>query len=250
MIALTLVLATGIGVTLGLLGGGGSILTTPLLVYVQGMPPDAAIATSLVVVGVTSAAATVQHARRGNVRWRTGLAFGGAGMVGAYLGGRASAAVPSNVLMGLFTALMGVTALAMLRGRAEVAPRAEASAVRIAAQGAAVGALTGLLGAGGGFIVVPALVLAGGLPMPAAIGTSLLVITLNTLAGFLGHLGHVAVDAAVAVQVSAAAVAGSLLGSRLSGRVRPDALRRAFGVLVLAMTAFVVYAQLHAAHPR
>ncbi len=240
---LALVLSVGIGVTLGLFGGGGSILTTPMLVYVLGMDPKAAIATSLLVVCLTSVAGMVQHARAGNVHWRTGGVFGAAGMAGAYLGGLAADFIPAAVLMGLFTLLMGVTAAAMLRGRGAVTPRAAQAAWKIGAIGAAVGAVTGLVGAGGGFVVVPALVLLGGLPVQQAIGTSLLVIAMNTLAGFAGHAAHAQVDLGVAGMVTAAAVTGALVGSRLGAGIQPDRLRRGFGGLVLVMTTFVLYQQ-------
>lgn len=240
---LALVLSVGIGVTLGLFGGGGSILTTPMLVYVLGIEPKSAIATSLLVVCVTSVAGMVPHARAGNVHWRTGGVFGAAGMAGAYLGGLAADFIPAAVLMGLFTLLMGVTAAAMLRGRGAVTPRAGQPAWKIGAIGAAVGAVTGLVGAGGGFVVVPALVLLGGLPVQQAIGTSLLVITMNTLAGFAGHAGHAQVDLRVAGMVTAAAVTGALVGSRLGAGIQPDRLRRGFGGLVLVMTTLVLYQQ-------
>ncbi len=165
-------------------------------------------------------------------------------MAGAYLGGRAAGWIPASILMGLFTALMVVTSIAMLRGRPDVAPRAGEAARKIVVNGAAVGAVTGLVGAGGGFVVVPALVLLGGLPMQTAIGTSLLVIAMNTLAGFAGHFGHVRIDYGIAAMVSAAAVVGSLLGSRLGTHLRPDTLRRGFGVFVLLMASFVLYQQL------
>jgi uncharacterized membrane protein YfcA len=228
-----------------MLGGGGSILTTPILVYVLGLPADEAIATSLVVVGMTSAGATVGHARRGDVEWRTGLAFGGAGMVGAYLGGRLGDLVPANVLLGLFGGFMLVTAAAMFRGRREPPPDAPRRPQwRFATDGVLVGVLTGLLGAGGGFVVVPALALLGGLPMRRAVATSLLVITLNTVAGLLGQLSHVAVDWPVAGSLGLTALAGSVVGTRLGARVPQEQLRRGFAALVLVMGAFVVVKEL------
>lgn len=243
MFALALALSVLIGVTLGLLGGGGSILTTPLLIYVVGMEPKTAIATSLLVVCVTSVAGMAQHARRGNVEWRTGLVFGIAGMVGAYAGGFVTQWIPDKVLMGLFAGLMVVTALAMLRGRKAVDAAGPQPVPKTLLIGLLVGAVTGLLGAGGGFVIVPALALLGGLPMPKAIGTSLLVIALNTLAGFAGHVTHATVDYGLAASLSAAAVVGSFLGSALSSRVKPAVLRRGFAFFVLAMGCFVLYQQ-------
>lgn len=242
---LALGLALLIGLTLGLLGGGGSILAVPALVYALGLETKPAIATSLLVVGVTSAAALLPHARSRNVRWRTGLVFGTAGMLGAYGGGQLARWVPGQVLLLLFAAMMVVTALAMWRGRAATRLPAGAMTARptlkIVADGLAVGLATGLVGAGGGFLVVPALVLLGGLPMAAAVGTSLLVIAMKSLAGFLGYAAHVAVDYELAFGFSAVAVVGSLLGARLVAAVDPDRLRRGFAVFVLFMAGFMVY---------
>lgn len=243
MFILGVSLAVLIGVSLGLLGGGGSILTVPILLYVFRLPAEQAIASSLLVVGSTSAAALIPHALGGRVRWRTGLGFGAASMVGAYLGGRVSSHLPPTLLLLAFGSMMLVTAAAMLRGRREVAldpASLHAPFAKVAAQGLAVGAVTGLVGAGGGFLVVPALVLLGRLPMTAAVGTSLLVIALNSGAGLLGHLAKAAPPWHIALPVAAAAVLGSVLGSRLAGRVGPDALRRGFAWFVLAMAVFVL----------
>ena len=230
----------------GLLGGGGSILTTPILIYALGVETKAAIATSLLVVGVTSVAAVVQHARAGNVEWRTGLIFGGAGMAGAYIGGFVAAWVPAAVLMTLFGVMMLATSVAMFRGRKDVGtPAGHRQALwKIVAEGLVVGVVTGLVGAGGGFLVVPALALLGGLPMKKAVGTSLLVIALKSFAGYAGHAAHVSVDFQLAALVSGAAVVGSFAGSRLANRIPADALRRGFAVFVLVMAAFVLSQQL------
>jgi uncharacterized membrane protein YfcA len=246
MMALALVLSVLIGVALGLLGGGGSILTTPILIYALGIETKAAIATSLLVVGVTSVAAVVQHARAGNVEWRTGLLFGGAGMAGAYVGGFVAAWIPAPVLMLLFGAMMLATAAAMFRGRKDAGPgTGEGQAVwKIVAEGLVVGLVTGLVGAGGGFLVVPALALLGGLPMKKAVGTSLLVIALKSFAGYAGHAAHVAVDLELAALVSGAAVLGSFAGSRMATLVPPDTLRRGFAGFVLLMAGFVLYQQI------
>jgi uncharacterized membrane protein YfcA len=163
-------------------------------------------------------------------------------MAGAYLGGRAAAFVDGGVLLLLFAAAMSMTALALWRGRRAPAPGAPAAArpARLALQGLAVGTFTGLVGAGGGFLIVPALVLFAGLPMPPAVGTSLLVIVLNSLAGFSGYASHVSVDYALVGAVAACAVAGSFVGSALTRRVAAASLRRAFAAFVLAMGAFIL----------
>lgn len=246
MLVLTVVLAVVVGVLLGLLGGGGSILMVPLLVYVAGMGVKEAIVASLVVVGVTSAVSVVGHARTGHVRWRTGLLFGLAGMAGAFAGGFVGGHLPGPVLMVSFAVMMVATAVAMLRGRRTPAPDAthtELPVVKVLAEGAVVGVVTGLVGAGGGFLVVPALALLGGLPMPVAVGTSLLVIAMKSLAGLAGYLAAVPIDWALTGAVTAAAVAGSLVGGRLVARIPGDALRRGFGWFVLAMGAVVLTQQ-------
>jgi uncharacterized membrane protein YfcA len=245
-LTVTLAAAVAIGVTLGLLGGGGSILTVPILVYVAGLPAKDAIATSLFVVGATAAFAVIPHARAGRVRWRTGAIFGVAGMTGAYAGGRVAEYIPGQWLLAGFGLMMLATAVAMLRGRRTPADRPvphELPVRRVLLDGVVVGLVTGLVGAGGGFLVVPALALLGGLPMATAVGTSLLVIAMKSTAGLLGYLHSVHINWGLAIAVTAAAVAGSVLGSRLAGRTSPDTLRKAFGWFVIAMASFVLVQQ-------
>jgi len=246
---LTVALATVIGVSLGLLGGGGSILAVPLMVYVADMPTKEAIATSLLVVGATSAVAVIPHLRARRVRWRTGLVFGLAGMTGAYTGGRLAAYIPSSVLLTAFALMMLATATAMIRGRRpnpdKPAPH-ELPVLRVVADGVAVGLVTGLVGAGGGFLVVPALALLGGLPMPVAVGTSLVVIAMKSFAGLAGYLDSVTINWGLATAVTLAAIAGSLLGAKLAGRIPADILRKTFGWFVVAMGLFVLIQQLPA----
>jgi hypothetical protein len=244
--AVAWLLAVAIGVALGFFGGGGSILTVPLLVYGFGLAPKVAIASSLLIVAAASLSGLLPHARAGHLRWRTGLVFGSAGVLGAHGGGRAAAFVDGEVLLLLFAATMVWTALAMWRGRragpavggAEAAPGHRTG--RLWLQGLAVGSFTGLVGAGGGFLIVPALVLWAGLPMASAVATSLFVIVLQSLAGFSGYATHVAVDPRLVAAVAACAVAGSLGGARLARRVAADALRRAFAGFVLAMGGFML----------
>ncbi|MFC0505307.1 sulfite exporter TauE/SafE family protein [Micromonospora costi] len=246
-LALTVGLAVLIGVSLGLLGGGGSILAVPLLVYVADLPAKEAIATSLLVVGVTSAVGVLPHARAGRVRWRTGLIFGVAGMAGAYTGGRLAGFIPAGVLLTGFALMMLATAIAMIRGRraAETRPVPhELPILRVIIDGVVVGLVTGLVGAGGGFLVVPALALLGGLPMPVAVGTSLVVIAMKSFAGLAGYLSSVSIDWGLAAAVTTAAVIGSLLGGRLAGRIPENALRTAFGWFVVVMGVFVLAQQL------
>ena len=244
MFALGIVLSIGIGISLGFFGGGGSILTVPLMVYAFGLAPKEAIASSLLVVGVASLASAIQHARVGNVRPREGAFFGVAGMIGAYLGGRASAYLDGGLLLLLFAAMMLLTAVGMWRGRRPVGtqavPATLLSPTRLVLQGLAVGTFTGLVGAGGGFLIVPALALWAGLPITAAIGTSLCIILLNCVAGFAGYATHVSVDLPLVAAVSTAAIAGTFAGARLARRVDPARLRRAFAGFVLVMGATIL----------
>lgn len=235
-----------IGISLGMLGGGGSILSVPILSYVAGMEPNAAIASSLFVVGVTSATGAISHARAGRVKWRTGIVFGAAGMVGAFVGGGLSTYIPGRVLMIVFGVMMAVTAVAMIRKRPTREPvvAGDLPVHKVLLMGVSVGLVTGTIGAGGGFVVVPALVLLGGLGMEVAVGTSLIVIAMSSFAGLAGHLGHVSIDWRVTLAVTAAAVVGSLLGGGLVGLVRPAALRRGFGFFIIAMAIFVLFKEL------
>ncbi len=251
---LALVLAALMGVALGMLGGGGSILTVPILLYVIGLPAKQAIATSLLVVGVTSAFAVIAHARAGRVLWRTAALFGGAGMAGAFLGGRLAHFIPSTLLLLGFAAMMLATAIAMLRpprsegasgdgaGEGEAPPPRQVA--RILVDGLVVGLVTGLIGAGGGFLVVPALVLLGRLPFKTAVGTSLVVIAMKSFAGFAGYLGHVSIDWSLAATVSAVAVAGTLLGGLLTSKVPQRTLRQVFAWFVVVMAVYLVGRQL------
>lgn len=240
-----LLLAALIGVALGMLGGGGSILTVPLLMYVMNLEPKVAIATSLFVVGVTSLVGSVAYARAGRVRYRMALAFGSAGMVGAFVGGRVAQLIPASYLLVGFSSMMFATAVAMLRGRKDspaAAPK-ELPLVKVFALGTFVGMLTGLVGAGGGFLIVPALSLLGGLPMGAAVGTSLLVIAMNSLAGSIGHLGHVSIRWDMALSVTGVASVGTLVGAFYAHRVPPAKLRQGFGLLILLMSLYLLSKQ-------
>ncbi|MGW3618738.1 sulfite exporter TauE/SafE family protein [Micromonospora arida] len=246
-LALTIGLAVLIGVSLGLLGGGGSVLAVPLLVYVADLPAKEAIATSLLVVGATSAVGVIPHARAHRVRWRTGLIFGFAGMTGAYAGGRLAEFIPAGLLLTGFAVMMIATAVAMIRGRRNADGRAvphELPVLRVILDGVVVGLVTGLVGAGGGFLVVPALALLGGLPMPVAVGTSLVVIAMKSIAGLAGYLSSVPINWGLAAAVTVAAIAGSFAGGRFTGRIPADILRKAFGWFVVAMGVFVLGQQL------
>lgn len=243
LIIIALALAALVGVSLGLLGGGGSILTVPILTYVLGMEPREAIAASLFIVGTTSAVSMIGHARSGRVRWKSGALFGVAGMIGAFAGGLLGGIIPGVILMILFAIMMIVTATAMIRGRKDHGTGTgdhSRPILRILIDGLLVGIATGLVGAGGGFLIVPALNLLGGLPMAVAVGTSLLVIAMKSFAGLGGYLFSVQLNWPIVTAFTATAIAGSFAGVALAGRIPERALRTGFGVFVLVMGAFVL----------
>jgi uncharacterized membrane protein YfcA len=246
MLFVAAALALLIGVSLGLLGGGGSILTLPVLVYLLHLEPKQAIVSSLVVVGATALVSAAVHARARNVDYRAAALFGAAGMAGAFGGGRVAGHVPGEALLAAFAAVMLVTAIAMMlsrRGAVTGEPR-PISVVRILAAGAGAGFVAGMVGAGGGFLVVPALVLFSGLDMRRAVGTSLLVIAAQSFAGLAGHLAHTTVDWRLTGLVTLLAVLGSVAGARLTARLPAEALRRGFAWLVLAMAVLMIGRQL------
>jgi uncharacterized membrane protein YfcA len=233
-----LIAALGIGISLGLLGGGGSILTVPALVYWAGLPPFEATSASLVVVGLTSVSGAVQHARFGNVRLREALLIAASGVPASLAGSLLSRRIPEHRLMLLFAGVMVAAGLSMLL-QPRYQPDQQTSWPRVLAAGAFVGLVTGFFGIGGGFLVVPTLVVFARLPMPCAVGTSLAVIAFNCLAGFSARIGIGAVQWLVTLAFSAVAIAGSAVGTALARRLSAASLRRSFGVFVLGVAAFV-----------
>ncbi|AIV32379.1 sulfite exporter TauE/SafE family protein [Streptomyces sp. CCM_MD2014] len=236
-LVLALIAGAVAGVSLGALGAGGSILTVPALIYLLGFTPAAATTASLVVVIVTSVTALVAHARAGAVRWRAGLLFAAAGVLPAAVAGALSARVPEAVLTVLFAALAALAGLHMLRRRTPL-ETGTVSGTRAAGAGAGLGAVTGFLGVGGGFLAVPALVTVLAVPMSAAVGTSLLVVSANALVALAGR-AHSAVhlDLGLLLPFLATAVLGAWDGRRLAAKVSAGTLRRLFGAVLLAVAA-------------
>ncbi|MEV5399170.1 sulfite exporter TauE/SafE family protein [Streptomyces cellulosae] len=239
MSLLLLALAAGAltGLALGALGGGGSILAVPALIYLLGLSPVAATTASLLIVAATSFTALLAHSRDGHVRLRTGLLFAAAGIGPALLGAGLSARLPEAALTAGFAVVAAVAALRMLRGTPPDEPAAGPPRPgRAAGAGAGLGAVTGVLGVGGGFLAVPALVHGVGLRMREAVGTSLLVITVNALAALLLRAGTLeGLDWAVVGPFAGAAVLGALDGRRLSAKLSGGALRRIFAAVLLAV---------------
>jgi uncharacterized protein len=248
---LALLLSGMIGVSLGLMGGGGSILALPVLVCVARIDPRQAVAMSLAIVGSTSLMAGLMHHRGGRVDRRVGTTFGLAGLPGAFTGARLTHLLPAAVLLLLFAVLMLVVGGVMLL-RSVREPREGARAgqhprfAAIVATGFGVGFLTGFLGVGGGFIIVPSLMLFAGLPMPTAVGTSLMVIALNCAAGLLGHLGEGGVPLRATAAYTGVAIVGGFLGERLASRLSPRALRRGFAVLVILLAIYMLFRNVRA----
>jgi uncharacterized membrane protein YfcA len=242
-----LLLASVIGLSLGLLGGGGSILTVPIFVYVLGYAAKPAIAMSLPVVGATSLVGALGHWRAGNVNLRQALSFGVVAMVGAYAGARLAVLVSGVVQLTLLAIVMLGAAMSMLRptGARTAMPTTVGSEPvsrwLVLVVGLGVGMLTGLVGIGGGFLIVPALVILAGLPMKQAIGTSLVVIAMNSASGFAGYLGQVEVPWGFMAMFTAVAIGGILVGTYLVRFVSQQALKRAFGIFLLLMGGVILY---------
>jgi len=240
---LGLVLSGLIGLSLGLIGGGGSIITVPFLVYVLGVEAHAAVGMSLAVVGATSLVGSFLHYRRGNLQMKTGLIFGAVGIVGALLGSPLTRLLSPSALMLTFATLMLVIAVLMLRRKSnadDVEVEQVLSVWKAVLAGFGVGVLTGFLGVGGGFLIVPALVMFGGLGMKDAIGTSLFVIFLNCAAGLVGHASQNDFDWNLTALVTILAVAGTIFGTLLSHRVAASKLQKGFAVFVLAVAVFLM----------
>lgn len=238
--------AIAIGLSLGLLGSGGSILTVPVLVYLLGQDEKVAIAGSLFIVGSIALAGGLQFLRAGFVEWRSVLMFGLPGMLGTYLGAVLAAYVSGVMQLALFALVMLAASYLMLRPldleHAGGAPRA---AWKIASEGLVVGVITGLVGVGGGFLIVPALVLLGGLSMHRAVATSLVIIALKSYSGFWKYLDvleqqSLELDWNTLLLVTALGVAGSVAGSRLARRLAQDKLKKWFGWFLVVMGIYIL----------
>lgn len=253
MSALAVIAGLATGLVLGLLGSGGAIITVPALIYLLGVEPKPAIAMSLGIIAVTAGISVLTHWRRGNVSFRVAVAFGIFSAAGTYLGARAGLLMPSVVQLGLFAAVMLAAAWRMFRQDAAAAavpasgdgavPVSEAAPNRIgriAVHGTLVGGLAGMVGVGGGFLIVPALALLSGLPMKRAVGTSLAIVTANSLAGFSGYAGDIAIDYPLMATFTAIAVAGSFAGTAASHQVSAAALKKGFAILLVVVAAYII----------
>lgn len=239
--------ALAIGLSLGMLGSGGSILTVPVLVYLVGQPEKLAIAGSLAIVGLISLAASLPYIRAHQVDWRYVLLFGVPGMVGTYGGAWTSQFVSGALQLTVFALVMLAAAYLMLRPLSvESDSNRSHSFIKIGGEGVAVGWLTGFVGVGGGFLVVPALVLLGGLSMLRAVATSLVIIAMKSFAGFFKYLDvmqaeGLELDLDVILLISAIGIVGSFVGGTFAYRIPQEKLRRTFGIFLIVMGGFILY---------
>jgi len=255
-------LAALVGISLGIIGGGGSILTVPILVYVMGVNPVLATSYSLFIVGSTSMVGAYTNWRRGFVQIKTALLFGVTSITTVFLTRKfIIPAIPKQIVtvgnfilteniltMVLFAILMLVASTAMIKNKSEdeieqtpdMINKKKNNLPRLLIYGIAIGLATGLLGAGGGFLLIPTLVLLIGLPMKEAVGTSLLIIALNSLIGFTGDLGHFIMDWVFLAKITAIAVAGIFFGGYLGKRIDGAKLKKTFGWFVLIMGIYIL----------
>ncbi len=248
---MTLVLAASLGLLvggmLGGLGGGGAIVTVPAMVYLLDQSPRAATTGSLVVVGLSALAGVVSHRRSGQVRWRLAAELAMFGAPGAWAGAQLNRGVDEDLLMVAFSALMLLAAGALVADRADVGARGTttsraASPTVLVLAAVLVGMVTGFFGVGGGFVVVPVLVLVGGLPMPTAVGTSLVVVALNTATSLAVRIDGPPVDLGVVLPFALAAMTAAMLGRHVAERLPAHRLTAAFAA-VLVLVAIGTAAQ-------
>jgi uncharacterized membrane protein YfcA len=248
-VALTLALGTVIGSLLGLLGGGGSILAVPVLVYALGIPLEQAVPMSLIVVGIASLFGSIPKVTAREVQWPVAAVFAATGFLAAFAGSAVNRMLPPSITMTGFAIVMVVAGIRMLTetGGTGTACRAVDSTVnwrrctsRAIPAGLGVGFLTGLFGVGGGFLIVPALVLLLGITMPVAVGTSLVIVSANSASGVLAYLGDLTLDWGLVVAFTSTAIAGSFVAGRFGKRINTAQLQKWFAYLIFAVAGFVV----------
>ncbi len=262
MLTFSVLAGLATGLVLGLLGSGGSIVILPALVYLLDVPTKSAVAITLGTVGLTAAIAALTHWRRGNIDIPVAIIFGAFGVAGTFAGTRIGLVTPEVVQLSLFATVMYVAAWRMIRppvatptaGALVAFSRAENGgatvcldvrhATGVAALGIGVGVLAGVVGVGGGFMIVPALVLLAGLTMKEAVGTSLAIVTANTLTGFAGYVGKVPIDYHLMAIFAGVAIAGSFVGAAISKRLSATSLKRLFAIFLVVVASYIVFRQI------
>ena len=250
-----------IGVSLGLIGGGGSILTVPVLVYILGIDPVLATAYSLFVVGSTSLVGAGTYMKKGLVNYKTALVFAIPSFIAVFLTRKflvpalpdplfsiGEAMITKNIgIMVFFALIMLAASYSMIRGKkgeSEEEEEVKFNLPMIALEGSVVGVITGIVGAGGGFLIIPALVLLAKLPMKMAVGTSLLIIAAKALIGFLGDLSSQTIDWQLLLIFTGLSIVGIFIGSALSKKINEKVLKTGFGWFVLLMGIYIITKEL------
>lgn len=249
MTVLGAALALVVGVVLGVLGGGGSLLAVPIFLYVFHVPPKPAIAMSLVVVGMSALVGFITHWRQGTVTLRIAAAFGALAMIGAFGGARIARFVPARLQLALFAIFALTAAVLMLRDSLRAPTSSTGNdavehhphfSTMLGVQAVGVGILTALIGAGGGFLIVPALVLMGDVPVRCAIGSSLLIIAMNASSAVAGYIGQVPFDWQLVGWFTSVAAVGAILGTRVMRRLPTARIKQAFAIMILVLGGYLV----------
>jgi uncharacterized membrane protein YfcA len=233
-----------VGVMLGLTGGGGSLLSVPALIYLAGLSVKDAVANSLAIVTITSFVALLLMAKRKNIDWRVGLIFSIISILGAYLGAKLAVLVPDLLILMLFYSVMLMSGFSMIEkamSKTQIMKAPRVSVLKLASLGVGLGAFTGLVGAGGGFLVVPVLIIYAGLGVKIAIGTSLLVVSFKSLAAFIGYSSHAVIDYSLISYLTALAALGAMAGVLIGSRISESKLQLLFG-LTIFISAMVLAA--------
>lgn len=234
--------ATLIGISLGLLGGGGSILTVPVLIYIVKMNPKDSIALSLAIVGVTSLFGLMKHFKEGNINKKVSILFIPFAIAGTFLGTYLAQFIPAQIQLIIFAIIMILAALFMFKGRGNLhSEDHQIKATLLIPIAISLGVMTGVIGVGGGFLIVPTLVLLAGLEMKIAVGTSLLIIAINSISGFVGYLKYIDVPWTFLAQFCAFSTVGIFLGASLIKHIKPDYLRKGFAAFLVVMGIFIIY---------